>query len=166
MTQNRQKTDKKTRVYCVQRQSILSTRNTPSTGLAGELAKLPGTEAGGTHPRPGPRNGLRMNKVDGGPRSIGRYVSLSTPAPTARLGPKKKPDKNLMMTSPAKLCVSPEPRANRPPRTTAIKYTECLPAVSERGPPKIGPRPRARTYIDKGRKATVLSTPNSAISWE
>jgi hypothetical protein len=51
------------------------------------------------------------------------------------------------------------------PNGVLKRYTGYRPTVSDRGPPITGPRPRAKTYIDRGRIACVVLTPNSSRNW-
>lgn len=56
-----------------------------------------------TYPRPGPKNGVNMNIVDGTARFTGLNVSLIVPPAIANDGAKQKPARNRKTQTPAKV---------------------------------------------------------------
>ena len=105
-----------------------------------------------------------MKITDGKPLSAGLNVSLMEPVAMARLGEKQSPARKRRKAIAPKLWLKPAPSVKIAPSGILRRYTGYLPTVSDNGPPTMGPKPRANTYIDKGRIACVVPTPNSCRS--
>src|SRR5690242_8713915 len=99
---------------------------------------------------PGPRNGIKIKRIDGSPRSCGLKVSLMTPGETARLGARAKPERKRRMQIPAKDLQNPAASVKISPIGVKRAKTGYRPTVSDSGPPTTGPRPSAATYVVSG----------------
>jgi hypothetical protein len=71
------------------------------------------------YPSPGPRNGVRINIVEGTARCAGKNVSLMVPAATAKDGEKQNPAKKRKTQSSAIVRLYPAARVNELPNSTA-----------------------------------------------
>lgn len=68
-----------------------------------------------TNPRPGPRNGVIINMMEGTARAAGRNVSLMVPAAMAKGDAKQKPAQNRRIQTAGNVVLRPTPRVNKLP---------------------------------------------------